>query len=85
MHRMTYPQNLTGKDQGDFRTVEEQLSTLTQLLNQLIRERSAGNFSTAITRIQQTHARGSPSQEAGASGALPAKEIGSMGSPLDMV
>ena len=64
--------------------LNKQISTLTQLLNQLIQESSERNSSTADTRTQQTQSRPSPSREAGSSGALPAREIGSAGPAPDI-
>ena len=61
--------------------VNEQISTLTQLLNPLIQESSARNSPTADTCTQQTQARRSLSREAGTSRALSAREIGRTGYP----
>ena len=63
--------------------LNEKISTLTQLLNQLIQESSACNSPTADTRTQQTQARRSPGHEIGTSRALPAREKGSPGYPPD--
>ena len=65
--------------------LNEQISTLTRLLNQLIQESSARNSPTADTRTMQTRARRSPSTEVGISRALPATEIWSTSSPPDNV
>ena len=65
--------------------LNEEISALTQLRNQLIQERPARNSPTADTLTQQTQSRRSPSQEAETSRveAFPAREIWSTGFPLD--
>ena len=67
----------------NLRPPNEQIITLTRLLNQLIQESSALNSPMAKTRTQQDQSRRSPSREAANSRALPAREIGSTGSPHD--
>ena len=63
--------------------LNQQISALTQLLKKLIQESSARNSLTAETRTQQTQARRSPGHEVGTPRALPARKIGSTGSPPD--
>ena len=63
--------------------VSEQISTLTQLLNQLIQESSERNSPTADTSTQQRQAKRSPSHIFGTSRALPAREFRNTGSPPD--
>ena len=59
--------------------LNEQIPTLTQLLNQLIQQSSTRNSATADTRTQQTQARRPPSHESGTSRALPEKNFESTG------
>ena len=63
----------------NLRPLNEQIYSLTQLLNQFIQESSARNSPTADTRTQQTQSIRSPSNEAGTSRVLPASAIGSTG------
>ena len=71
------------KIKANLEPLKEKIPTLTQLLDQLILESSARTSPTVDTRSQQTRTRRSPSHEAGTSRALPAREIGSRGSPPD--
>ena len=65
--------------------LNEQRSTLIQLLNQLIQENWARISSSTDFRTQQTQSRRSASHEAGTSRALPARKIASTGCPLDTI
>ena len=60
-------------------TLHEQISKLSQPLNQLIQENSARNYSTAITCFQQRQSRHSPSHETETSRAVPVREISNTG------
>ena len=61
--------------------LNEQISTLNQLLNQLTQERSARNSQAADIHTQLAQPRRSSSSETGTSRALSGKRFGSMGSP----
>ena len=68
---------------ADLEPLNEQASTLTRVLNQLIQESSARDSSTAGPCTQQTLSRRSPCNEAGTSRALPASAIASTTFPPD--
>ena len=72
---------IEGKIRVKLGLVNEQISTLTQLLNQSIQESSARNFLLVDTRTQQTPSRRSPSHEKGTSRRPPASSVGSTGNP----
>ena len=65
-------------------TLNAQISTLTQLLNQLIQDNSARNSPTTGPRTQRKQ-REPAHCKIGTSKALPETATGSTGSPLDMV
>ena len=58
------PDLIEEKIKANIESLNEQLSTLTQLLNQLIQESSVRNSPTAGPRTQQTQPRRSPRNEA---------------------
>ena len=83
MHQRTFQRKRArvdrGKYQRDFRTADEQISTLTQLLSPLIQENSARNSPKADVRSQQIHSRHSPSLQVGTFRTFPAEEIRNTG------
>ena len=77
------PELIEERIKANLGPLNEQISALTQLLNQLIKESSGRNSPTADTRTQQTQSRLSSSREAGTSGAPQTRGTLCTGSPLD--
>ena len=76
------PDRIEERIKANLEPLNEQMSTLTQLLNQLFQGNSARNSPAANTHTQQTQSRLSPSKEARTSTTLPENAIGGTGFPL---